>query len=306
MQPTPLPWFDPAAWQLLLGSYALNALHEGVRYLVVALLLWALVHGALRRRLAHRLIAGWPGRGDLRREMAYSLSSLLIFAALGMGVFALVISGHAQVYRQPAQHGWPWLLASLPLLLLWHDFYFYWTHRLLHQPWLLRHVHGVHHRSRNPSPWAAYAFHPLEALVNGLVTPLALLAVPLHWSVVLAFGLHQIVRNAHGHLAVETMPRGFARHWFWGRFTSTTHHHLHHETARGNYGLWFTWWDRLCGTERPEYLARFDQATAPRGAAVPGVTPAPARVQVPAPRLPGPVHNGPGAGHPSARGAPPR
>jgi sterol desaturase/sphingolipid hydroxylase (fatty acid hydroxylase superfamily) len=91
-----------------------------------------------------------------------------------------------------------------------------------------------------------------------------LLAVPLHWSVMVAFGLHQILRNAHGHAAVETLPRGFVRHWLGGRFTTTTHHHLHHETARGNYGLWFTWWDRLCGTERPDYQARFDAATAPR------------------------------------------
>jgi lathosterol oxidase len=83
------------------------------------------------------------------------------------------------------------------------------------------------------------------------------------------FSLHQIVRNAHGHAAVETLPRGFARHWFWGRFTTTTHHHLHHERARGNDGLWFTWWDRLCGTELPEYLNRYDQATG----AVPRPTP---------------------------------
>jgi sterol desaturase/sphingolipid hydroxylase (fatty acid hydroxylase superfamily) len=121
----------------------------------------------------------------------------------------------------------------------------------------------VHHRSRNPSPWAAYAFHPIEALINGLVTPLALLVVPLHPLVLMLFGLHQIVRNAHGHAAIESMPRGFARHWLGRHFTTTTHHHLHHETAHGNYGLWFTGWDRIAGTERPDYLDRFDAATMP-------------------------------------------
>jgi sterol desaturase/sphingolipid hydroxylase (fatty acid hydroxylase superfamily) len=252
------------AWHLFGRSFVAQWVLEGARYLTFALLLWAVLHGLLRRRLAHRLIDGWPTARDLRREMAYSLSSLFIFAALGCGAFALIISGHAEIYRSPARHGWTWLALSFPAMLLWHDFYFYWTHRLLHQRWWFRRVHGVHHRSRNPSPWAAYAFHPLEALVNGLVTPLALLAVPLHWSVVLAFALHQIVRNAHGHLALETMPRGFARHWLWGRFTTTTHHHLHHETAQGNYGLWFTWWDRWCGTERADYLARFDKVTVRR------------------------------------------
>ncbi len=252
------------AWRLFGRSFGAQLVMEGTRYLVVVLLLWAVLHVALRRRLAHRVIEGWPAARDMRRELVYSLSSMFVFAALGCAAFALVVSGHAAIYRDPARHGWLWLACSLPALLLWHDFYFYWTHRLLHHRWFFRHVHGVHHRSRNPSPWAAYSFHPLEALVNGLVTPLALLAVPLHWSVLLAFALHQIIRNAHGHLAVETMPRGFARHPLWGRLTTTTHHHLHHETAHGNYGLWFTWWDRWCGTERPDYLARFDTVTSRR------------------------------------------
>lgn len=246
--------------------YRANLVVEGMRYLVAALGFWLLLHVLLRRRLAHRLIAAWPTAGDIRREMSYSLSTLLIFAALATGVVALLITGHMVIYRDPAQYGWPWLVASLPVMLLWQDSYFYFTHRLLHTPWLFRHAHGVHHRSRNPSPWAAYAFHPLEAVVNGLVTPLALLVLPLHWSVVVLFALHQIARNALGHAAVETMPRGFVRHPIGRYFTTTTHHHLHHETAQGHYGLWFTWWDRWCGTERADYHRRFDAATPPRPA----------------------------------------
>ena len=255
---------DPAAWHVFQRVLLGNAVVEGVRYLVAVLLVWSLLHLLLRKRLAHRLISEWPRKRDILREATYSLWSLTVFAALGAFVFSMVVSGHMDIYRRPFEHGWPWLVLSLPALLLWNDAYFYLTHRLLHARWLFRHVHGVHHRSRNPSPWAAYSFHPVEALVNGLVTPLALMAVPLHGGVIILFSLHQVLRNAHGHAAVETMPRGFARHFLWGRFTTTTHHHLHHETAQGNYGLWFTSWDRLCGTERPEYLQRFDRATAPR------------------------------------------
>jgi Delta7-sterol 5-desaturase len=263
-----LPWLDPAAWQVFRNAIIGNLWMEGTRYLFAVLLTWLLLHVLLKRFLAHRVIKDWPTWRDVRRELAYSLSSILVFAAMGCGVYALLLGGHMQIYRYPNQYGTLWLLASFPLMLLWHDFYFYWTHRLLHRPWWLRHVHGVHHRSRSPSPWAAYSFHPLEAFINGLVTPLALAAVPLHWSVMLAFAMHQIFRNAHGHAAVETMPRGFVGHGLFGLFTTTTHHHLHHETAKGNYGLWFTWWDRWCGTERADYHARFDTATCPRSATV--------------------------------------
>ncbi|MBC7941721.1 MAG: sterol desaturase family protein [Chitinophagaceae bacterium] len=256
-----LPWFDPAAWRVFAGSYGGHLVVESSRYLVTAAVVWLLLHVLLRRRLAHRVIKDWPKAHDVRREIGYSLSTLLVFAALGAGVIGMLMSGRMVIYRDPAQYGSLWLWASLPLMIVWHDFYFYWTHRLLHTPWWFRRVHGVHHRSRSPSPWAAYSFHPVEAAVNGLVTPLALAVAPLHYSVLLLFAAHQIMRNTHGHAAVEVLPRGFARHWLGRHLTTTTHHHLHHETAQGNYGLWFTWWDRWRGTERADYLARFDAVT---------------------------------------------
>jgi lathosterol oxidase len=255
---------SPGPWRSYRHVFFVNVLDDGWRYLVSALVLWGLLHVLLRRRLAHRLIAGWPSRADLRRELTYSASTLLVLAAVNSVLLALVVTGVVEIYADPLRHGLAWLVLSLPLLVVAHDFYFYWAHRLLHTRWLFRRVHGVHHRSRNPSPWAAFSFHPVEALINGLFLPFALLAVPLDDVVVIAFALHQIVRNTHGHAAVETLPRGFARHWLGGRFVTTTHHHLHHETAQGNYGLWFTWMDRWFGTERADYFERYDAATAPR------------------------------------------
>jgi len=255
---------NPGLWRAFRRVYCAALVGDGGRYLACVLLIWGLLHVLLRRRLAHRLISLWPSRADLRREITYSVSSLLVVSAGSAVMLAMVVSGWGEVYHDPLKYGWTWLLLSLPVAIVLHDLYFYWTHRLLHTPWLFRHVHGVHHRSRHPSPWAALSFHPVEALIQGAPLSLILLVVPLDDYVVLAFLLHQMLRNAYGHGGVELCPRGFARHWFWGRFATSTHHHLHHETARGNYGLWFTWWDRWCGTERAEYLERFDKVTAPR------------------------------------------
>ncbi len=248
----------------LLGKvYLFNLFHEAKFYLLAALFMWGLLHVLLKRRLAHRLIDQWPSRADIRRELSYSFLSMLVFAGLSMAVLAGVFSGHITIYSDPGQYGWWWLVISFPLLLVWQDVYFYTTHRLLHTRWLFKKVHSVHHRSRQPSPWAAYAFHPVEALINGLVTPLALCVLPVHGGVLFASILHQIIRNTHGHAAVEIMPAGFTHDVLGRFFTTTTHHHLHHETARGNYGLWFTWWDRWLGTERIDYHGRFDSATKP-------------------------------------------
>jgi sterol desaturase/sphingolipid hydroxylase (fatty acid hydroxylase superfamily) len=211
----------------------------------------------MKSKLSHRLIGQWPKSSDISREIKYSLLSTLIFAAIGAVIFSQYQAGRITVYFEPGEYGWTWLLISFPLFLVWHDTYFYWTHRLLHTKWFFRHVHSLHHRSRHPSPFAAFAFHPVEAFLNGLVMPIALLTVPLHIGVVLLFIAHQMIRNAHGHAAVETMPQGFVTHWLFGRLTTTTHHHMHHEASKNNYGLWFTWWDRLLKTEDSNYFKRF-------------------------------------------------
>lgn len=253
---------DAAAWRLFRRMFAEGLVEEGWHYALITSIVWLTLHVLLRRRLASRLIGLWPSSADIRREIAYSLSTVVVFAGIAAAVVAMLAAKQAEIYARPLAHGVWWLVVSLPLLIVWHDCYFYWTHRLLHTRWLFRHIHAVHHRSRHPSPWSAYSFHPLEALNSGVMFLLALWALPFNETVLTIFGLHQILRNAIGHAGVETMPAGFVRHPLWGRFTTTTHHHLHHEASYGNYGLWFTWWDRWCGTERQEYMQRFDATSA--------------------------------------------
>ena len=252
---------DAAAWRLVFRIFALGAAEEGWQYGVTALAMLLLLHVVLRRLLSSRLIAKWPKASDLRREITYSTATVAILAACNVLIVALELTKSVDVYSRPLEHGVVWLVLSLPALIIWQDFHFYWTHRLLHTRWLFRHVHAVHHRSRHPSPFAAFSFHPFEALNNSAMLLIALLVVPVNDVVLGLFIVHQVVRSTHGHAAVETMPRGFARHPFWGRFITTTHHHLHHEIPRCNFGLWFTWWDRLCGTEHATYFERFDEVT---------------------------------------------
>ena len=252
---------DHDAWHLFLRVLQIASLDEVWHYFVIALLLSLLVHVALRKRLEHRRIGKWSTWHDVRHDIPYSISTAVHFGALNALLLALQIDGQAHMYIAPLDHGLPWLVASLPLLLLWQDTHFYWTHRMMHSRWIFKHIHRVHHHTRHPSPWTSYAFHPLEALNNMAMITVAVVAVPLNETVLAIFLVHQILRNALGHAEVEMMPPGFVRHRVWGLFTTTTHHHMHHEYGAGNYGLWFTWWDRWCKTERADYVQRFDRAT---------------------------------------------
>ena len=47
---------------------------------------------------------------------------------------------------------WITLAAAFTLLSIVAETHFYWTHRLLHVPWLYKNVHYLHHKSHNPGP----------------------------------------------------------------------------------------------------------------------------------------------------------
>lgn len=226
-----------------------------LRYLVTAGIVWLTVNVLLRKRLyRRRILEAAITVGQIRREVTYSLSTVTIFAAIGLLLWLLIESGKVEVYADLERRGLAWWCASLVLIILAHDTWFYWTHRALHHRLLFRTIHARHHTSRHPTPWAAYAFHPVEALVQASFVPLFVAAVPVHMGVLAVFLLHMIVRNAVGHCAHELFPWHWTPRGWLCWITPVSHHHFHHARNVGNYGLYFTWWDRLCRTEDVAYL----------------------------------------------------
>lgn len=231
------------------------------RYAVFAigiwLVLWIVLAGPLRGR---KIRDESPQVRQLATEFFVSLRSVAIFSTFALGPYLLERAGLLPGPEIGASWGPVWFWASLMAMIVAHDAYFYWAHRLMHDPRLFRLFHRRHHLSHNPSPFTAYSFDLREAAVMALFVPIWVMLVPTPWPAVGLFVLHQIARNTLGHSGYELMPaRGDGRPMFdW--LTTTTHHDLHHAQAGWNYGLYFTWWDRLMGTEHPEYHARFAAA----------------------------------------------
>jgi Delta7-sterol 5-desaturase len=242
----------PFIWMVDAGRYLLAA-----ALLVLALRL-ARGAGLYLRRIQSRIASD----RDVRREVFASLRAATVFSLVGLGVDQATRHGWLTIYTDFSVAGPIHALLMLGLMLVAHDAYFYWTHRLMHQPLFFRRFHLVHHRSVAPTPWAAYAFSVPEALVQAAFLPLMLTCVPLHAVTIFGWMIFQIARNVMGHAGVELHPAGMARSPLLGWNNTTTHHDLHHQTGRYNFGLYFTWWDRLMGTEHPDYLAEFDRVTA--------------------------------------------
>ena len=57
------------------------------------------------------------------------------------------------------------------------------------------------------------------------------------------------VMGVGNHMGWEMFPRALV-HGPAGRWLITaTHHQAHHAAYRGNYGLYFRFWDKACGTD---------------------------------------------------------
>ncbi len=105
----------------------------------------------------------------------------------------------------------------------------------------------------------AYAFHPVEALLEAGILPVLLIFIPLHPISFFAFITLMLLFKVYGHLGYELFSKKTYEHPIGRWLNSSVHHNLHHEKFNGNFGLYFTIWDRLCGTLREDSLEKIEE-----------------------------------------------
>jgi Delta7-sterol 5-desaturase len=246
-----IPELPTIAAQILIADFLRYVLTAGTIYLVV----WRVFSKQLDGR---RILPDAPKPNQMRHEFMYSMSTVCIFTMSGVFVYIMEKLGYSRIYVNPEKYGWVWWIVSLAVITIAHDAYFYWTHRLLHRPWWFAHVHRIHHKSLHPTPWAAYSFHPLEAVLQTLFFVVFVHLVPLHQAVLFIFLVGMIIRNVIGHCGYEFIPWHAATRGILRWSVTNSHHHFHHARNKGNYGLYFTWWDRCMNTEDTQYISHGD------------------------------------------------
>ena len=231
-----------AAFALLFSAAAMTLIVGG-RYLAVS--------GGFAWLTRRRLPGLYDGRErQIRKEIGWSLASAAVYGVpAGLVAWGWQEHGWTRIYSDASEYPLWWLPASVLVYLLAHDAWFYWTHRLMHRPKPFRIAHAVHHASRPPTAWAAMSFHPWEAVTGAVVIPGLVLLVPIHYVALLVVLAIMTVMGVTNHMGWEIFPerlvRGRAGQWL----ITASHHERHHRSYRCNYGLYFRFWDRLCGTD---------------------------------------------------------
>ncbi|TDD96986.1 sterol desaturase family protein [Flavobacterium cellulosilyticum] len=243
------------------NSWLAAAIIIFLRYFLIAGVAYFVFYIWKKNKLSHLKIQEKnPTPIQIKKEFFYSMLSLLIYSATSGLVLYWYKLGVTKIYFDINEYGITYLIGSVFIMVVIHDTYFYWTHKLMHSyKWFYR-FHKIHHSSHQPTPWAAFAFHPVEAFISLGIIPLIIFIIPTHPIALILFLIIMTIYNVLIHLGYEIFAKKSVLH-FIGKWKNTTRDHdLHHEIGgRFNYGLYFSFWDRIMGTYLEKQTTSFEK-----------------------------------------------
>jgi len=219
-------------------TWMFTYLGSALMYLVVASIDYYVIFVWFQKRFVPDYKPNYP---EMRREIRVSLLSLIVMTLFTTPLEVLFQLGYGKLYHDASQYGWLYFAVSPVLFLVFSDSLIYWIHRGLHHRSIYKYIHKLHHSFVHVTPYAAFAFHPIDGFLQGVPYQLFVLFFPLHSTLHLvtlaAVGLWTI--NIHDRVTLHIpLVNGAA------------HHNIHHTTFKSNYGQYLVCWDAMFGTHR--------------------------------------------------------
>ncbi|TPX56372.1 hypothetical protein PhCBS80983_g04581 [Powellomyces hirtus] len=178
------------------------------------------------------------------REIKLSVTSFPITALVTVPWFFFEIRGYSKLYKNVDEWGWGYFAFSILAFLAFTDCGIYWIHRWEHHPMLYGWLHKQHHAWKVSTPFASFAFHPLDGYFQSIPYHLFVYLFPMHvYAYLAAFVIVQMwTISIHDGAYFTQHPA----------INSSAHHTVHHLEFNYNYGQYTTLWDRIGGSyKRP-------------------------------------------------------
>jgi len=192
----------------------------------------------------------FPGKKDLPSNDALKSQVLeeiriSLYAFPFMAIFTLPFNYMEYLrldnhYDTIEEYGWGYFILSPFLFLLFADTCIYWIHRALHHPLLYQTLHKRHHTYRVTTPYSSHAFHPFDGWLQASPYMLFAFIFPFHKTLHLALFIAVNIWTVSIHDRAPYLKNSI--------INSSDHHDVHHRDFFYNYGQYFCFWDRFCGT----------------------------------------------------------
>lgn len=191
-------------------------------------------------------------KNQLKMEIKQSVGSIPLMTLFTLPWFVAEVRGYSRLYANSKDYPNWYTFCQFPMFLFFTDALIYCIHRALHSRLLYKRFHKPHHKWIVPTPFASFAFHPIDGYLQSLpyhifpfifplqkVAYLVLFAGVQIWTVIIHDGEY---------LSHDPVINGAACH---------TIHHLYFNY---NYGQYTTLWDRLGGSYRLPDQELFDKS----------------------------------------------
>src|SRR5215470_6833085 len=122
------------------GKFIWALLDVADKYFFIAVPAFLLFYVLLRRKIAYKKIQlRFPRLRDYGREIFFSTLSIIIFTFPPLFLlFNHHLRQYTTFYSDIRQFGLAYAILAFPIMLVMHDAYFYWIHRLMHHPKLFK------------------------------------------------------------------------------------------------------------------------------------------------------------------------
>ncbi len=230
-------WSNPALIVLFLTSLVVVIFG---RYLIVSIFYQKLL-SLFGKKLRNSFVANSV---QIKREIKWSFLSSLTFACICTVCFLAYQHSLTAIYINRDEYSLLYFFFSPVLVLALYETYYYWLHRWMHTPRIFKYIHKAHHTSVMPTVFTAFSFHPLEAFFQFIFFAILIFVLPIHPAMMATVFIILTFFAVVNHSGYEVYSSSIQKY-----IIGSSHHDLHHEELRTNFGLNFTWWDKLIGTE---------------------------------------------------------
>ncbi len=190
-------------------------------------------------------------------EIKYFLFMIIIQSLFLTFLFMGSQQGLFSLHAGFGTHGYASEIIGFIGYFLLCDTYFYWTHRWMREKWLYQQAPQIHHRSMNPTSLASFSFHPIETVINLFYMLPVVYFFSVSYELFVVLLILTDIGNLTGHIGYEFIPEKFYQSYFGRWITTPTHHNMHHQVSKSNFGLYWVGWDKIFKTLHPGTKDKF-------------------------------------------------
>lgn len=184
-------------------------------------------------------------RDVILRQIKQSFMAILMIAPISAAIQYCLWRGKIGFVYYDFEwsfEGLSYYVGSFLAYLVCVDCLYFWSHRMMHLPWLYKNFHSVHHQYKPVTTFTTSALDFTDALIGAVFSLyLPAMVIPVHPSIVFMTLLHSLLWSLYLHNNIGRRMQNTI-------LCDNEGHLLHHKTGRFNYGFYFTFWDKLCGT----------------------------------------------------------